>query len=115
VVDDTPPTIRLDVQDTALSRGDRPTALVATMNDDRALAAWSLELFEPGGRRIGAIASGQASGTEYVVQRSWAGADGRQKRVPPGLYRILATVQDETGALAADDVEVQVCDTEVCP
>ena len=69
VVDDTPPTIRLDVQDTALSRVDRPTALVATMADDRALAAWSIEVYGPGGLLVLSIATGQASGTEYVVQR----------------------------------------------
>jgi len=115
VVDDTPPTIRLDVQDTALSRVDRPTALVATMNDDRALAAWSIQVFGPGGLLVVSIARGQASGTEYVVQRTWDGTDGRMKPVPSARYRIVASVQDETGATAFDAVEVEVCDTEMCP
>ena len=69
----------------------------------------------PGGLLVLSIATGQASGTEYVVQRSWDGADRRQKPLPRALYRIVATVEDEAGALAMDDVEVQVCDTEVCP
>jgi hypothetical protein len=37
------------------------------------------------------------------------------KPVPSARYRIVATVQDETGATAFDAVEVEVCDTEMCP
>ena len=115
VVDDAPPTIRLSIDDAALSRIDPPARVTLTMTDDRALAAWRLELFEPGGRLVASIDRGQADGTAWTVQRPWGGRTSGGKAVPAGRYRLVGTAQDVAGAEASDGIEVTLCDADACP
>ena len=114
-MDDAPPTIRLSIDDAALSRIDPPARVTLTMTDDRALAAWRLELFEPGGRLVASIDRGQADGTAWTVQRPWGGRTSGGKAVPAGRYRLVGTAQDVAGAEATDGVDVTLCDADECP
>jgi hypothetical protein len=114
VLDETPPTVDLQVPDTAWAPGDAPLALRLVAHDAEGLAAWRIELLDATGRFFGVLDAGAAQGTDWTVDRTFAGRDMLGKAIPPGEFTLRGVAQDEAGVEAAASVAVTLC-SEPCP
>jgi hypothetical protein len=114
VLDETPPTVALEVPDDRWAAGDPPLDVRLVAHDDEGLAAWRVELWNGRGESMGVLWSGAAAGTDWTVDRTFTGRDGTSKTVPTGTYELRGYAQDVAGAEAFARAAIEICDLP-CP
>lgn len=114
VLDETPPTVALEVPDDRWAAGDPPLDVRLVAHDDESLAAWRVELWNGRGESMGVLWSGAAAGTDWTVDRTFTGRDGTSKTVPTGTYELRGYAQDVAGAEAFARAAIEICDLP-CP
>jgi hypothetical protein len=114
VLDETPPTVDLQVPDPTWATGDAPMDIRLVAHDAEGLAAWRIELLDATGRLFGVLDAGAAQGTDWTVDRTFQGRDVLGKAIPPGEFTLRGVAQDEAGVEAAESVAITLC-SEPCP
>jgi hypothetical protein len=114
VLDETPPTVSLEVPDARWAAGDPPLDVRLVAHDDEGLAAWRVELWNGRDESMGVLWSGAAAGTDWTVDRTFDGRDGTRKTVPSGTYELRGYAQDVVGSEASARAVIEICDLP-CP
>ena len=114
VEDETPPTVTLELPDGQWFSGEPPLTIRLVAHDAEALAGWRIELWSERGERFGVLYSGVAQGTDWTVERDFAGRDALGKAVPAGRFELRGYAQDQAGAEAMASAPLTLCG-EPCP
>ncbi|MCA9525291.1 MAG: hypothetical protein KC549_03210, partial [Myxococcales bacterium] len=109
VVNDEAPTVELEAAPDRLAAGGR-VRLTVRAHDDDLLAGWALVVTTADGDLVQRLAGGPLAQADFMTDRDWNTDDRQKAPVPPGRYRVEASVIDRGRNAAQAIADIEVCD-----
>ncbi|MEZ4473770.1 MAG: hypothetical protein R3F60_23865 [bacterium] len=109
VINDAPPTVEISADPARLAAGGRVSVSLEAHDDDL-LAGWALVITTADGALVQRLAGGPLATADFLTARDWNTDDRLKAPVPPGRYRIEASVIDRGRNAAQAIADVEICD-----